>query len=326
MKKTVYTLLSILMVALLIGATPAPNLGLSAAIRFYTLGEYHKAVETLLSQSRAKPQAADLKLWLGKSYFRLRRWDESIREFENATQIDPSSGIYHLWLGRAFGRKAEHAPFFLAMGPARRVLKEFETAVRLSPDNIDARFDLLEYCLSAPGILGGGHDRAKKQIEEIERINSRLGYTARSRLYEDEKKYDPARDELFKATVEFPTQAASFVDLADYYFRRMDYANAEPNAKRALELARSPNHKAQLILSASRVRLLKTLPEAEKSLNALSSGPLEDDDPPYEDIFYWLGQARLALGTKEEARQAFESSLRFNPDHSRAKAAMAQLC
>ncbi len=317
--------ISILLVALFIGATPAPNLGLSAAIRFYTLGEYHKAVETLLSQSNAKPQAGDLRLWLGKSYFRLRRWDESIREFENATRIDPSSGIYHLWLGRAFGRKAEHAPFFLAMGPARRVLKEFETAVRLSPDNIDARFDLLEYYLSAPGILGGGHDRANKQIEEIGQINSRLGYTARSRLYEDEKKYDLAREELIKATVEFPSQAASFVDLADYYFRRMDYASAESNAKKALELTRTQNHREQLILYASWVRLLKNLPEAEKSLKTLSSGPLEDDDPPYEDIFYWLGQSRLTLGKKEEARQAFESSLHFNPDHSRTKAAMAQL-
>jgi TolA-binding protein len=80
-----------------------------------------------------------------------------------------------------------------------------------------------------------------------------------------------------------------------------------------------------LILYASWIGLMKNLPEAEKGLSLLSSGPLEDGDPQYEDVFYWLGQARLALGKRGEASRAFESSLRFNPDHPRTKAAMAQL-
>ncbi len=315
----------LLLFVLTIHPAASPRCDLAAAIRMYGVGEYQKAVETLSQQSPENSRAADLWLWLGKSYFRLRRWDDAIRGFERAELVDPSNSLYHLWLGRAFGRKAEHSPFFLALGPARRVLKEFETAVRLSPGSVDARFDLLEFYLNAPGIIGGGRDHARAQIEEIARVNPRLGRTARARLYEDEKRFDLARQELTQATVEFPDQPAAFVDLADYLFRRMDYAEAEPYARKAVEMTQPPDNKARLELFASWVRLGKNQSEAEKGLKILSLGPLDDDDPSFDDVYYWLGQARLAQGKKAEARQAFETALRYNSDHPRTKAALALL-
>jgi tetratricopeptide (TPR) repeat protein len=296
---------------------------LSGVIRLYGLGEYQKAADILLKHDLKAAPTAEMDLWLGKSYYRLRRWDDAIHQFERAVLVEPSSSLYHLWLGRAYGRKAEHVPFFLAFGPARRVLKEFEIAVRLSPDNLDARFDLLEYYLDAPSIIGGGHDRARVQIEEISRQNKRMGHTARARLYADEKKFDLARQELIQSTVEFPDEPGSYIDLADYLFGRMDYADAEPYAQKAVEMTKPPDQKAQMILMASWVRLKKNLPEAEKGFESLISGPLEDDEPPFEDIYYWFGQAELALGKKAEARQAFETALRFNPDHACAKPAMS---
>ena len=296
---------------------------LSGAIGMYGLGEYQKAAESLANQSLTRPLEGDLRFWLGKSYYRLRRWDDAIREFERAVRIEPSNSSYHLWLGRAFGRKAEHSPFFLALVPARKLLKEFETAVRLSPENMDARFDLLEFYLNAPSIIGGGHDRAKAQVREIARIDPRLGCAALARLYENEKKYDWAREELKLATVKFPAEAEAWVDLADYCLRRSAYSDAEHCATKALELTRLPGHRAKLILTASWVRLGKNLTRAERTLQTLSAGPLGDDDPPFEDVYYWLGQARLGLGQAGGAREAFKAALRFNPDHSHTKAALA---
>ncbi len=313
----------LLLVGMMINAADVPKPDLAAAIRLYSLGEYQKAIETLSAESRQNPRAGDYNLWLGKSYLRLRRWDEAIREFERAVLIDPASSFYHLWLGRAFGRKAEHTPFFLALGPARKLLKEFETAVRLSPGNVDAHFDLLEFYLSAPGIIGGGRDHARSEVNKIAQIDARLGYTAQSRYFEADKKYDLARDELVQATIKYPDRAGAFADLADYYFRRLNYAEAAPAAEKAVELSRPIDHKAQLILLASWVLLKKNLAESEEGLEALSRGPLDDDDPSFEDVYYWLGQARLARGNKADARRAFEKALRFNPDHARAKAALA---
>ncbi len=316
----------VLLLALILGDSIPLRADLADAIRFYGAGEYNKAVEVLSKNTPQSTKPPDYDLWLGKSYLRLRRWDDAIREFERAVLVDPTSSLYHMWLGRAYGRKAEHTVFFLsALGPARRLLKEFKTAVRLSPGNVDAHFDLLEFYLDAPEIIGGGRDHARAEVAQIARINPRLGMTAQARVYEDEKKYDLAREELVRETVKFPDQAGSFTDLADFFFRRMNYAEAAPIALKSVEMSTPPNRKAQLVLLASWVRLNKNLEKAEDGLEALSRGPLLDDDPPFEDVYYWLGQARLALGKKSEARQSFEAALRFNPDDSRAKAAMGQL-
>jgi tetratricopeptide (TPR) repeat protein len=314
---------ALLLFAWMAQATGSAIVDLSAALRLYGLGEYQKAADLLLQRSRQAAPTPESTLWLGKSYYRLRRWDDAIHHFERAVSLEPSGSLYHLWLGRACGRKAEHVPLFMAFGHARRLLKEFEAAVHLSPDNLEARFDLLEYYLEAPAIIGGGHDRARAQIEEISRRDVRMGHTARARLYANEKKFDLAQGELLKSTVEFPDQPGSYIDLAEYLFGRMDYAEVEPKARKAVNMTEPPDRKASLMLAASWVRLNKELPEAEKGLESLISGPLEDDDPPFEDAYYWFGQAELALGKKAEARKAFERALRFNPDHARTKAALS---
>ena len=319
-------MISFLLTVAWLACAPDSSKGiLDDAIRLYGLGNYQKAVEALSKESRQTSRAGDYSLWLGKSYFRLRRWDDAIREFERAVLIDSSNSTYHLWLGRAFGRKAEHSPFFLAVGPARRLLKEFETAVRLSPGNVDAHFDLLEFYLSAPGLIGGGRDHARAEIRQIGLIDTRLGYTAQARYYEADKKYDLARDELTRATTAFPDQPGAYVDLADYFFRRLDYTDAAPVATKAVEMGRPPDHKAELIQLASWVRLGKNLSQAEEGLVTLSRGPLDDDDPSFEDVYYWLGQSHLVLGKREEARMAFNMALRYNPDNARAKAALEML-
>lgn len=72
----------------------------------------------------------------------------------------PSNPQCHLWLGRACGARESHTVFFKALGWARRLLKAFETARELAPESLDAGFDLLDFYLDAPGIVGDGKGKA----------------------------------------------------------------------------------------------------------------------------------------------------------------------
>ena len=128
--------------------------------------------------------------------------------------------------------------------------------------------------------------------------------------------------ELTQATVEFPKDAGTWADLADFFLGRSEFVRAAEMARKALELG--PDRKAQLILAAARVRLGQNLSEAEQSLRTLIAGPLKDDDPPFEEVHYWTGRALLVQGRKSDARQAFELALTFNPEHAGAKSAMAE--
>ena len=69
--------------------------------------------------------------------------------------------------------------FLSAMSWARKTHKEFEIAVQLNPANFEAQRDLIRYEMNAPGIVGGGDDKALKHIEELEKIDAWKGQLAR---------------------------------------------------------------------------------------------------------------------------------------------------
>jgi tetratricopeptide (TPR) repeat protein len=234
-----------------------------------------------------------------------------------------NDAVYYLWLGRAYGARASHSSFLTALSWAKKVVRAFEIARQLAPDNLDVCFDLMDFYLHAPGLVGGGRDKADAEAAAIANINPAAGYTARALIYEKDKKWDQARLELIQATSLFPGRADTFVDLADFLLQRQDFEGAAANARKALSLdAKLP--KAMLIRAAAHIRLGKDLPEAENALASMSQGSLTDDDPSFEEVYYWLGQAYLAEGKKRAAREAFGTALRYNPDYDQAKSGLSQ--
>jgi tetratricopeptide (TPR) repeat protein len=290
---------------------------LDDAIRFYEKGEFKQAITVLLQLMGPSPDDPDVRLWLGKSYLKICDWDAAVREMEKTVQLRPSAQN-HLWLGRAYGAKASHVVFFSAPGWARRVLKEFETARALSPDNLDARFDLIEYYLGAPGFLGGGKDKADAEARAIEMLNPMKGHLARSTILSKDKKWDLAKKELIQATIDFPNNPNAFKDLADFLLGRQDYGGALQNARKALALDKESKG-SQLIVAAALIQLRIDLDESEKLLRGLASGPLIENGPGFEEVYYWLGEYHLARGDKAKAQDAFKRALAFNPEYDRAK-------
>ena len=295
-----------------------------AAIQLYEHGKFQGAEELFSALSRQAPNNADLHVWLGKARLKLHRRDDAVLAFKKAVAIDSQNGVHHLWLARAYGEKAEHAFFLSAYSLATQVRKEFETAARLAPDNLDIRFDLLEFYAQAPGFLGGGKEKAMAQAEEITRLAPRAGYTARAGLFARDEKWDRALQELLRATEKFPDDPSAFLDLADFQMQRRDFQGAESGALRAQALD-SSDRRARLLLAAARIELGRDLDESLKALQELAAGALTERDPAFEHVYYWIGRAYLARGQKPEARQAFQAALGFDPDHDRSKAALAQI-
>ena len=133
-----------------------PDGNLNEAIRIYEKGEFQKAAVLLDELSRTSADDPKIRLWLGKTYIKTRQWDKAVREIEEASRIEPTNALYRLWLGRAYGYLADHTFKPFALGKAQRVIKEFEEASRLAPSDLEIRFDMLEYYLEAPGMVGGG--------------------------------------------------------------------------------------------------------------------------------------------------------------------------
>ena len=301
----------------------APD-GLEQAIKLYQHGHFHRAVILLTESSQSSPDDPDIRFWLGKSLLKIRKWDDAIRELEKAVELQPNCSIYSLWLGRAYGGKASHSSFLTALGWARKVVKAFERARELAPDNLDVRFDLLDFYLNAPGVVGGGRDKAEAEAAEIAKLDPGEGCVARAAIFEKDKNWNQARLELVQAMSLFPGRVNFFVDLADLLLRRQQFEDSAAQVEKALSIdANKP--KAKLILAAAQIRLGKDITNAEYALSSLSQAPLSDDDPSFEEVFYWLGQAYLAEGKTPEAKEAFNTSLHYNPDYDKVKNALAQI-
>jgi len=148
--------------------------------------------ESFTVQHPQNPAAA---FYLGRIAFNAGQYEQAAQWLEKAVQLDETNSDYHFWLGRAYGYRASQArsgeQFFLA----RKVRVHLERAVELNPDNLPARFDLLEYYLRAPLFLGGGPDKARSQAEEISKRNVTEGAKAWARYEQFEREMPNGEDE-----------------------------------------------------------------------------------------------------------------------------------
>lgn len=100
------------------------------------------------------------------------RVDEAVKVGEQCVAARPQAAACHLALGNALGTKAANASMMSAIGYAGTVRDAFKKAIELEPRNIQARFSLLEYYNAAPGIVGGGKDKAQDLAKQTAAVSA----------------------------------------------------------------------------------------------------------------------------------------------------------
>lgn len=137
--------------------------------------EYAKGEGILIQRVQARPDDDSAHFYLGQLPFLIpgsKDYDGAIGHFKRCVQLRPDRSEYHHWLGRAYGVKAQRAGLLKAMGYVGDIKSSFKKAVELDPANFDARFDLVQFYLMAPGIAGGGVSKAREAARDHERINA----------------------------------------------------------------------------------------------------------------------------------------------------------
>src|SRR3954453_12482365 len=86
--------------------------------------------------------------------------DAAATLFKKAVAQNPKSAEAHYLLGTAYGSQAQKASIFGQASLAGKTKDEFEKAVALDPNQLDARMGLVEYYTMAPGIIGGSFEKA----------------------------------------------------------------------------------------------------------------------------------------------------------------------
>ncbi len=283
--------------------------------------EAKSALEAAIQEDAKDARAAN---YLGRILLITGDLDRAVEWMEKAVALEGQSSEYHLWLGRAYGQKAVKASLLKQVSLAGKVKKEFERASELDPDNLDARFALIDFYLQAPGIMGGSVAKAKEQAQEIRRRDAVRGYRAAGRVAEHEKEFDRALQEYERAAKEFPQKTEPVYWIGSFYSQRKQYAKAFEVYEKLLE--KQPSELAACY-QIGRMAVLsgERLDRGEECLKLYLQYEPRKDEPPLAWAHYRLGQLYEKRGNRDLAKREYQSALRIDPTHRDAKEALKKL-
>jgi tetratricopeptide (TPR) repeat protein len=297
---------------------------LGAAQRAYEASDYNKAVQILQAAAENNPRDAEIQLLLAKSHFELNQYDAAASSAEKALAIAPDNSVYHEWLGRSLGEKAARASWLSALSLAKKAQQEFETAIKLDAHNFAAYQALIEYDCAAPGIAGGGEDKAQPRIAELAAMDPGEGHYAAGNCRRQKKDYAAADAEFDKALVTAESPNLIY-DIGDYAAK-----HGQPDRLLAVVDAgqkRAPRDVREKFYRAAALILKKEKPdEADRLLHEyLKTAPVRTSYPHPAAVHEWLGKLAENKNDSTTARREYEASLQLDPKNKSVKEALKRL-
>jgi len=270
-------------------------------------GRIDDAIAQLNGRLSSAPSDAESANLLCRAYYTLEDWDRAESSCRKAVALDPNNSRFHLWLGRVYGEKADRANFLAAAGLAGKVRGEFERAVQLNPQDVDARVDLAEFYLEAPGLVGGGEQKAREQALSVAAINPARARWIYARIAEKKKDAAAAEREYHQYIDLSHGDAEAWLDLALFLRRQKRFDEME---QALVNLSQAPMPKLDVLVDASQIlyRAGRRYSFATELLQRyLASGPVEA--APAFKAHYLLGMLLEKQGDNAGAVREYRASL-----------------
>jgi tetratricopeptide (TPR) repeat protein len=271
-------------------------------------GHVDDAIAALHGQISASPNDALAHNLLCRAYFTLGDWDRGISDCEKAVSLAPENSQFHLWLGRIYGEKADKSGIFAAASLAKRVLRELEAAVHLNPSSVDARTDLAEFYVEAPGIVGGGREKAQQQAATLAQLDPARAHWVTARIAEKKKDFAAAEREYQNAVEASHGSASGWLNLGLFYRHRERFDEMES----ALEHVRAaPLDRPDALVDAAEILIHseRNLHEAAQLLRSYLNLSSQVEQAPAFKVHYLLGTAVEKMGDKQNAAAEYRAAL-----------------
>lgn len=262
----------------------------NAAVELYTQHKPEEAQKAFEALADANPENPEIPFYLGRLALQRDDHEQAVKYLEKAVALAPTDSHRHVRLGDAYGLAAQKAGFFAQIGWARKCHAEYEKAVELDPKSVEARWSLMEYCRQAPGVVGGGNDKALVQALEIKKLDPERGRFAVASVYAADKKFD-------EAFAEFE-----------------EYLRSKPGDYAAL-------FQVGRLAAISGAHLDRGVAVLQQCLTL----PTPENQPPYAAAHWRLGNIREKQGDKTAARAEYEAALKADPKFSYAADALKKL-
>jgi tetratricopeptide (TPR) repeat protein len=291
----------------------------------FASGDYSKAIEVLNRAAATAPDDAAVQDLLARSYFESEQFDKAIPAAEKSVKLDPKNSAYHELLGRAYGEKADRSGWFSALSLAKKARKEFEVAVQLDERNFSAMQAMIEFDCSAPGIAGGGEDKARPEIQKLSELDAAEGRYAAGNCRRQKKDYLAAEAEFQKALALHPKSVDLIYDIGDYYMKR-DQADGLAIIVKEAERANSEDPRGGLFRAVILVLQKQNPAESGKLLREyIARAPKRNNYPSKAMAHYWLGRIHENQNDASSAKKEYQEALNLEPKNRFANEALKRL-
>jgi tetratricopeptide (TPR) repeat protein len=307
------------------GASVHADDNLETARQAYEISDYPKAIQVLQEAASKDPKNPEIFLLLTKSYNEMQQHDQAIASAEKAVALDPQNSVYHEWLGRAYGEKAEHAGPFSGLSLAKKTRKEFDAAVHLDDKNFSARQALIEYDCAAPGIAGGGEDKAIPQIAHLTELDAAEGHYAAGNCRRQKKDFATTDAEFTKSLDSHPKSANLIYDIGDYAMKHSQPDRLAAVADQGEQVA--PNDPRGKFYRAVALIMKKDGGAQPETLlrEYLKTAPTRNGYPRPREAHEWLGRYYENQNKPQAAIAEYEAALKLDPKSHTASDALKRL-
>ncbi len=144
---------------------------LQLAISAFSDAHYSKAKPLFETAAKDASTKNDALYYLGRIAFEVDDADKAKNYLEQSVGVEPNSSDEYYWLGRAYGDLAKNANIFKRASYASSSHKYLQMAVDSDPKSMEAQRGLFFFYIEAPGILGGGIDKAERTLSDIRKLS-----------------------------------------------------------------------------------------------------------------------------------------------------------
>lgn len=270
-------------------------------------GRVDEAAAMLNGMLAAEAHDARAHLLLCRVYYAQDMASPAVQECEQAVEDDATSSDSQMWLGRAYGLKASQINMFSAFAVARKVPTAFAQAVRLNPANVQAMSDLGQFYVAAPGIVGGGLDKAQALVAKLMPRSAQKAHRLLALIAQ--KKNDMTTTELeYKEAVAAGRTPEAWVDLGMFYQQQARPDEAVAALKSSVQANRTRN--AALVDVASILSELHREPDlAIRVLREYLASPAKTDAAPAFKVHLQLGDLLKQRGDLAGAQREYDAAL-----------------
>jgi tetratricopeptide (TPR) repeat protein len=194
--------------------------------------------------------------------------------------------------------------------------------VELDGRNVDARSDLAEYYIEAPGFMGGGLDKAAAQAAAISQYDKARAHWVSARIAEKRKDYGTAERE-YQEGIKADPDADYWLNLASFYRKRERYSDMDAAVNKAMA---ATHKKSSSLFDAATLlyQAQRNLPTAANLVRTYLTSVPNEEAPAFE-AHYFLGKILEKQGDRNGAAVEYRASLSMASNYVPAQEALKRV-